>query len=239
MLPVRFFKLPILAFCISFSVVSFAQITLLSDTATARIRAKAQKNAQERVLMETRLVDKPFPDFAFYTLDGKPITQNVLLGKVTILNCWKIGCIPCMQEIPYLNKLVTEFKDDDFQLISFCAQTKDNINSFLGRDTLRTNYISSLKELRGIAPFDTISYPIVALCDTNRISVEGDNIYVRPDCDILQERFDVSAFPTTFFIDKKGIVRKCEIGFAYIKDPKKNNDPIREQIDFVKMLLNE
>jgi cytochrome c biogenesis protein CcmG/thiol:disulfide interchange protein DsbE len=51
-----------------------------------------------------RQIDKPAPDFT--VVDGAHTVQlSSYRGKVVVLNFWATWCAPCIEEIPYLNKL--------------------------------------------------------------------------------------------------------------------------------------
>jgi cytochrome c biogenesis protein CcmG/thiol:disulfide interchange protein DsbE len=51
-----------------------------------------------------RQIGKPAPDFT--VVDGAHTVQlSSYRGKVVVLNFWATWCAPCIEEIPYLNKL--------------------------------------------------------------------------------------------------------------------------------------
>lgn len=50
--------------------------------------------------------------FGTRDINGNSIKLKDLRGKVVVLNFWFIGCPACMQEIPELNKLVDDYKDN-------------------------------------------------------------------------------------------------------------------------------
>ncbi|MFC0515426.1 redoxin domain-containing protein [Mucilaginibacter angelicae] len=50
--------------------------------------------------------------FSTHDINGNKIKLKDLRGKVVVLNFWFIGCPACMQEIPELNKLVDDYKDN-------------------------------------------------------------------------------------------------------------------------------
>lgn len=53
------------------------------------------------------------PDFTFSDRDGKTYHISDMRGKVVYIDCWATWCGPCCKEIPFLEKRVAEYKDND------------------------------------------------------------------------------------------------------------------------------
>jgi thiol-disulfide isomerase/thioredoxin len=49
----------------------------------------------------------PAPNVAIHMLDGTEISLSQFLGKVVVLNFWATWCLPCIREMPSLDRLVT------------------------------------------------------------------------------------------------------------------------------------
>lgn len=43
-------------------------------------------------------------------MEGKPVPAASLQNKVVILNFWATWCVPCMEEMPYMQKVYTQYK---------------------------------------------------------------------------------------------------------------------------------
>jgi thiol-disulfide isomerase/thioredoxin len=54
------------------------------------------------------------PDFAFPTLQGKPLSIRELKGKVVLVNFWATWCVPCQWEMPLMEKLYQSYKAKGF-----------------------------------------------------------------------------------------------------------------------------
>src|SRR5438874_11305472 len=54
-------------------------------------------------------------EFKFYkdkALDGYKVAPEELAGKVVVFNFWFINCPPCRMEIPELNAIANQYKND-------------------------------------------------------------------------------------------------------------------------------
>jgi len=71
------------------------------------------------------------PDFDVTALEGESLKLSALRGKVVVLNFWFIGCAPCRVEMPGLNTLTDEFKDEDVVFIAFALDDADALREFL------------------------------------------------------------------------------------------------------------
>ncbi|MDE3143940.1 MAG: TlpA family protein disulfide reductase [Bacteroidota bacterium] len=45
-------------------------------------------------------------------MDGNKFSLKDMTGKIIVLNFWFVGCPPCREEIPELNKIVEKYKDN-------------------------------------------------------------------------------------------------------------------------------
>lgn len=57
-------------------------------------------------------ISENLSDILFKDASGKVIDLGSLKGKVVFLNFWATWCPPCLAEMPAVNKLYTQFKDD-------------------------------------------------------------------------------------------------------------------------------
>ncbi|MBK5270047.1 MAG: TlpA family protein disulfide reductase [Bacteroidia bacterium] len=72
---------------------------------------------------------KHIPDFKSQTVLGKTINSKNLQGKVIVLNFWFIDCLPCIAELPALNMLVNDFKDQNVEFLAFTHDTKKRLDT--------------------------------------------------------------------------------------------------------------
>jgi len=63
-------------------------------------------------------VGRPAPDLTASEMDGRTVRLADYRGKVVVLNIWATWCPPCVDEMPSLDKLYREFKDQNFALLA-------------------------------------------------------------------------------------------------------------------------
>lgn len=89
--------------------------------------------------LPSALIGKPvpktdLPPISGLTRDGQPvpgITDATFKGKVTLVNVWASWCVPCHDEVPFLEALG---KDKRFQLVGInYKDAPDNARRFLNR----------------------------------------------------------------------------------------------------------
>jgi cytochrome c biogenesis protein CcmG, thiol:disulfide interchange protein DsbE len=66
------------------------------------------------------------PDFTLSTPQGQGITLSELRGKAVLINLWATWCPPCEQEMPTIQKLYREYRDQDFVVLAVNVTAQDN-----------------------------------------------------------------------------------------------------------------
>jgi peroxiredoxin len=70
-------------------------------------------------------------DFTLTELGGKTWTLKELHGKVVVLNFWATWCPPCRKEMPDLEKLYQQFKDQGFVILAISDEDADKVRPFI------------------------------------------------------------------------------------------------------------
>ncbi len=77
------------------------------------------------------LNDRQFPDFSWLDINGNRISLDQLRGKTIVLNFWHTSCVPCIAEMPLLNKLVEKYNKQDVVFISATPNTEEELKEFM------------------------------------------------------------------------------------------------------------
>jgi peroxiredoxin len=66
------------------------------------------------------------PDFTLQTPDGESITLSELRGQAVLVNLWATWCPPCRAEMPALEKMYREYKEDGFVVVAVDMTYQDD-----------------------------------------------------------------------------------------------------------------
>lgn len=80
-----------------------AKLKKLEELKLARLKTELRK----------QLMNKPGPELAQLTdLKGNAVTKEMMKDKIVVLDFWATWCVPCMQEMPYLQKVYDKYKSN-------------------------------------------------------------------------------------------------------------------------------
>jgi peroxiredoxin len=66
------------------------------------------------------------PDFTLSDQDGNQVTLSDLQGQAVLVNVWASWCGPCRQEMPAMENIYREYKDQGFTILAINASNQDN-----------------------------------------------------------------------------------------------------------------
>lgn len=127
-----------------------------------------------------RLVEQEYPDFEYTDINGNTYSKAELKGKVIVFKFWFIYCIPCVKEIPEMNKLVEEYADENVIFLSLAWDEEDELRKFLSDREYNYKAISKTQDYIS----DTVKvkrYPTHMIVNENRmiINVVNDTEHLR------------------------------------------------------------
>jgi len=77
------------------------------------------------------IVGYQLPEFKTSTITGKSISDQNLLGKMSIINFWFDACPPCIAELPGLNKLKEKYGEEEINYVAFGLESKEDMEKFI------------------------------------------------------------------------------------------------------------
>lgn len=118
-------------------------------------------------------------------MNGDIVSSDIFLdSRLTMVNVWATYCGPCLREMPELGELAAEYEPADFQLIGVISDVTEDAKQ---KDL---DYATDLIEQTGA------DYTHLLLNESLYYSLLTD----------------VSAVPTTFFIDEDGVIVETVVG---------------------------
>lgn len=115
----------------------------------------------------------PAPDFTLPDLDGKMVSLSDHRGEVVLLNIWATWCPPCVEEMPSMEKLYRELKDENFEIlaVSIDVSGAKAVLPFMEKHKLS---FPALTDTGGILQrlYQTTGVPESFIIDENGIIVE-------------------------------------------------------------------
>ena len=125
--------------------------------------------------------------FSTTDLEGNAVDQSILEDyDLTIVNVWATYCTPCLQEMPDLGELASEYEDKGVQILGLVS---DVLNS---DGTISDSQVETAQE---IVEETGASYQ-----------------HLLPSADLLGLLSQIYGVPTTFFVDSAG----NQVGYAYV-----------------------
>jgi len=116
------------------------------------------------------------PDFELKDMDGTQHSLSDQKGSPVLLNFWATWCGPCRSEMPHLEDISKEWKDDGLVFFAVnMAESAPGVQEYL----------------------DYFGFTMPVLLDTART---------------VATSYNIAAVPTTYFIDKDGIIQDKVVG---------------------------
>jgi cytochrome c biogenesis protein CcmG, thiol:disulfide interchange protein DsbE len=128
------------------------------------------------------------PEYTAFTLDGDSIPLSRFRGDVVLLNIWATWCPPCVHEMPALQRLHEALAGEGLSIVAVSVDAPPTLGNVMGAFS---------GDIRAFA--DSFGLTFTVLHDPSGR---------------IQSRYQVNGLPTTFLIDRDGLVRRKVMGAA-------------------------
>jgi cytochrome c biogenesis protein CcmG, thiol:disulfide interchange protein DsbE len=128
------------------------------------------------------------PEYLAFTLDGDSVELSSFRGDVVLLNIWATWCLPCVREMPALQRLYEQLAPQGLKVVAVSVDAPPGITNPGGAFT---------QDIRAFADNFGISFTVLH-------DPSGG----------IQSRYQVNGLPTTFIIDRDGRIVRRVLGAA-------------------------
>ncbi len=156
-----------------------------------QLMVASMSGAMSGMDMPSPLINKPAPSFSLQDLSGKEVSLSSYKGKALLINFWATWCGPCKLETPWLVELRNQYAPKGFEILGISAE---------GDDLAKNDTAGWAKDKAAIARFvqqEHMPYPVL---------INGDSI--------SQAYGGLDAMPTSFFVDRKGVIVATQTGIS-------------------------
>ncbi len=165
---------------------------LLANTAKGELVLAVDNGAPVFV---SPLNGKPAPNFALSDLKGDKVTLASYRGKAVMINFWATWCGPCRIETPWLVELRNKYAAQGFEVLGVDTEGDD----------LKTNdkagWAKAMAAASKFVAQEEVPYPVL---------LDGDSI--------SSNYGGLDDLPTSFFVDRKGVVVAAQMGLTSEQD---------------------
>lgn len=115
------------------------------------------------------LVGKIAPDWILKDINFKNIELSSLKSKVLLIQFTGVGCGPCHHSIPFLKKLVEDYKTKDFEFVSIetWSNNMEGLKRYQQKNEFDFRFLKSTDEVT--KSYGVYSVPMFFVIDENRI----------------------------------------------------------------------
>lgn len=136
-------------------------------------------------------VGEKVPNFSLVLLNGKTVTSESLQGKSYILDFWASWCVPCVENLPEVTNIKTEF-ENELSVISVNVDKSSRKN--LAEQIIQKYQLFDFSVIRGSGEDDPL-WKTFGGANLNRLAI-----------------------PLYVLVDKNGVIRYADNGGKDLKD---------------------
>ena len=118
------------------------------------------------------------PTFDLTNIYGNTVNTEQFLGKVVVINVWGTWCSPCRTELPYFDRIASEYSDDVVVLAVHSsynnAVLRSYVSSYFPVTRIIFAYDTALDEYYSLIG-GTVYYPRTVILDKNGVITYADD----------------------------------------------------------------
>ena len=140
-------------------------------------------------------VDQPFKLTFEDLVSGELVDTSEYLGEVVLIDFWATWCKPCLDQIPYLKRILRRYQDRGLRILGISCDTPDIVKDDQSR----------IQSTRSDDALDQLASLVIQSARTHGIEW--------PICidKGFADRWRVKSIPTIFAVDRKGALRSTNI----------------------------
>jgi cytochrome c biogenesis protein CcmG/thiol:disulfide interchange protein DsbE len=135
------------------------------------------------------LQGKPAPSFSLEDLSGNKVSLASFKGRALAINFWATWCAPCKIETPWLIDLRNQYAAQGFEVVAISADDIDRNDP--------QKFSEEKQEIARFVQHMHMPYPVL---------IGGDSV--------ADSYGGLDALPTTFFLDRNGVVVAAQMGIT-------------------------
>jgi peroxiredoxin len=89
------------------------------------------------------------PEFRGVTIEGDAVKLSDFRGKYVLLDFWATGCGPCIENLPELKKVYSEFAGDSFEIIGIAEDDPAWLSQFVTDNGIGWSQITQNRQVDG------------------------------------------------------------------------------------------
>jgi thiol-disulfide isomerase/thioredoxin len=106
---------------------------------------------------------KPLPPINLQDLDGKAVPADEFKGSIVVLDFWATWCVPCIAEIPALNRLQEKYSSKGVRVVGVAIASGDagEVKPFVGRNKMK--YTVLMGDDEQVYDLNVVAFPTTYL----------------------------------------------------------------------------
>ena len=106
-------------------------------------------------------IDKKLPDFSLLDTKGHIVKSEDIKGKVVVFNMWSTTCLPCVEEMAPLSKLVDQYASKDVMFLAPAPELMDKVNAVVARQSFKYTVLPDARPFFKLMALQGYPYHIV------------------------------------------------------------------------------